>query len=352
MHHSIKISEEDQLEVIKMYQNGITYREMKEKFGASYEALSGCLKRNGIEILGHERHRIKVNDNWLDKIDTEEKAYFLGFMYADGCVHGKREIPNVISISIQYRDIELLERFKSLLSFEGKVRKIKVGKNALRGLGKKAENVQDQCSLRINSKNLVEKLIENGCVSRKTYCLKWPTNLREDLYKHFMRGYIDGDGFIWPGNEKSCASVGILGTEDFCLGFKSKAYELLKVNFSIGKASGTEVVKRGCMTGSNQFLLFCQWLYKDATIYLSRKKDKYFEGIKNIERKRGKPIPSIIHLGFRGSSVGVSKLTEEEVILIRKLHSEGSSNKELSIKYKVVESTINAIVKRKTWKHI
>lgn len=54
----------------------------------------------------------------------------------------------------------------------------------------------------------------------------------------------------------------------------------------------------------------------------------------------------------RGSKNGLAKLTEEQVLEIRHLHSQGVPKSELARRYGVDHSNIQCIVSRKTWKHI
>ena len=53
-----------------------------------------------------------------------------------------------------------------------------------------------------------------------------------------------------------------------------------------------------------------------------------------------------------GSNNGRAILNEEDVIEIRKLYDNGMKIKQISNKYNVNISTIENIIKRKTWKHI
>ena len=51
---------------------------------------------------------IKINKNFFNKIDTEEKAYFLGFLYADGYNNTDR---NSVALSLKEDDKEILEKY-------------------------------------------------------------------------------------------------------------------------------------------------------------------------------------------------------------------------------------------------
>jgi hypothetical protein len=54
----------------------------------------------------------------------------------------------------------------------------------------------------------------------------------------------------------------------------------------------------------------------------------------------------------RGSSVSTSKLTEEQVRLIRELHRQGALQQDLATRFGVVNQLVSAIVHRKAWAHL
>ncbi len=60
-----------------------------------------------------------------------------------------------------------------------------------------------------------------------------------------------------------------------------------------------------------------------------------------------------LNIGLKGEDNNLSKLTEKEVLDIRRLNPiKAESKKILQIKYNICKSTINDIISRRTWKHI
>ena len=59
--------------------------------------------------------KYNVNDNYFDVIDNQNKAYILGFLYADGCNYKN----GYFKIDLQEEDKNMLEVFKKELNFEG-----------------------------------------------------------------------------------------------------------------------------------------------------------------------------------------------------------------------------------------
>ena len=90
-----------------------------------------------------------------------------------------------------------------------------------------------------------------------------------NLIKHFIRGYFDGDG--WFTNTENCFQVGIIGTEDFIKGFLDTVELENKNNKKIFTVHRENGVKRYVFGAYEDVLNFLNWIYKDATIYLDRK---------------------------------------------------------------------------------
>ena len=195
-------------------------------------------------------------------IDTEEKAYQLGFLYADGSV---RSIDNRIELGLAEKDLTHIEKFKEFIGVPNKI--------SYRSQTK---------SYRYMFKSIPckEDLIKQGCVPKKSLILKFPTEQQVPNYliKHFIRGYFDGDG--WFSNTSSCFQVGIIGTEDFIKGFLN-IIEIQNKNNKIFTVHREDGAKRYVFGGLNDVTNFLNWIYKDATIYLDRKYNHYLDFINN-----------------------------------------------------------------------
>lgn len=198
-------------------------------------------------------------DHVFDKIDTEEKAYWLGFLYADGNVS---RFNTTIELALEENDKEHIEKFRSFVHLENKP------------LSKKQRilNGQKYYSYRFsfNSANVKQSLINLGCKPQKTFDLSFPNNTQvpENLLHHFIRGYIDGDGCIYVSNKK--ISVEVLGTENFLLGYKQWVGLGQSKIYTFNHSDIYRVVN-----SNQQALNILKRIYKDATLYLERKHIKY-----------------------------------------------------------------------------
>ena len=125
--------------------------------------------------------RKKYNENYFEKIDTEDKAYFLGLIYADGCLllDSKKYIYK-LTLKIHPKDKEILYKFKKKINGEMDIW---------------FHKQREMCEINLSGKKLVSDLIKIGLHPNKTFTIKYP-NIDKNLEPHFLRGYFDGDGCI------------------------------------------------------------------------------------------------------------------------------------------------------------
>lgn len=198
----------------------------------------------------------------FEKIDTEEKAYWLGFLYADGSVGSKED---KIELGLSKKDLKHIEKFRNFMNITNKISYRKNTK-----------------SYRISFRSIKCKqdLINKGCVPKKSLILKFPNEnqVPKELIKHFIRGYFDGDG--WFTNTEKCFQIGIIGTENFIKGFLDTVENINKENkiFKVHRENGA---KRYMFGSYNDVLNFLNWIYKDSKIYLDRKYEHYLDFIQN-----------------------------------------------------------------------
>lgn len=208
-----------------------------------------CIRENVIQ-----KTRKNVNEDAFEVIDNEEKAYWLGFMYADGCVY---EQNNRIELSLQEKDYEHIVKFKKFMQSDHII-------------GKKVkDNTYVSYRIAFNSKKIKTDLITHGCIPNKTRKITFP-ELDNNLVKHFIRGYLDADGCI-TNSRTSKTSVEILGCEDFLISLAKH----FNIEGHIYRFNHSDI-KRFMIAGKKAREIL-EYLYGDATIYLDRKYEKYLE---------------------------------------------------------------------------
>lgn len=216
--------------------------------------------------------KYEVNQHYFDVIDNEFKAYWLGFLYADGC--NKISMKNnkhiyEISISLNENDDGHLQKFLNSIQ-SSTVIKHRVSKNKYRGEYKEF----NCCSVLVCNQQLSLSLQEKGCVPNKSLVLKFPTEniVPNDLMRHFIRGYFDGDGHVHINKDNHSINCGFVGTEDFLNGLIAFIKDNTKINtnhaITKDKRSNCYQVHWGSLSDCQQLFKF---LYKDSNIYLERK---------------------------------------------------------------------------------
>lgn len=203
----------------------------------------------------------KFNHDYFSNIDNEEKAYWLGFLMADGCV--KKDLKHV---SVTLAETEPLKKFLKCIQSNQKFHKY-VSKQGY-----------VYYSLHITSSKMAKDLNKHGCTPRKTHVLQFP-KLDKFLIRHFIRGYFDGDGSIYFNKPVGCyikPSVSIVGTEEFLIDMKKHLSFLnRKLALSIRHKERSNNIRYFRFDGKKVCKLFEAYIYKDASIFLERKRNKF-----------------------------------------------------------------------------
>lgn len=272
-----RLTEAEKLEICEMYNSSITsFKNIAEKFKVSPTAIREMLNRRGVYNKyphGYMQRKYCIDESYFDNIDTQEKAYFLGILYADGC---NQTDVNTVSLSLQEKDSDLLIKLNSFI-YKNKPLRIKPNPNI---------NHQTSLILTIHSKHISKRLEELGCGKAKTFSLVFPEWLNKDLYRHFIRGYFDGDGCIYNSKDPAFSLV---GTEEFLLEVQKIMAD--EIGLSITKLSTRHKERNHNIRtlqyhGKNTCLLIREWLYKDSCIHMNRKYDKFKEIEKTVHITR------------------------------------------------------------------
>lgn len=235
-------------------------------FKVNTSVITRILKENGIKIRNKNEYKIKKVDNdFFEKIDTQEKAYILGFIYADGCITN-----HALQIKISKKDIELLEKIKSVLHSDHKIG-VYTNNNGY-GIG------NEYCAIRIQSHKIENDLKLLGIIPRKTKTISFPTNAQvpENLLRHFIRGFFDGDGSVY---KHDYPAISFTGTYAMLCGIKQEMQKITNTQANIYPYKNKDVFDYK-VGGTNQMKKIYDYLYKDATIFLGRKKNKFEEILK------------------------------------------------------------------------
>lgn len=245
----------NEAEVIGKYKSGVGSTTLGRHYGVTRKTISDILKRNSVErrgpLVGFYR-KLEVDEHFFDTINTEAKAYFLGLMFADGYVY---DTCNNACVALQEEDRYILSAFSQAV----------YSKDRTLFLDKKNPRWKQQYRICFHSKILRDALISHGCVPRKSLVLDGPIGVPDSLIHHFIRGFFDGDGHM-GNNVMSFTTTMMMGEwlQDIFKRFasidKCFFYQMYnKKTYSVNVYSKSDRMK------------LCNFIYKDATIYLERK---------------------------------------------------------------------------------
>ena len=257
---------DDKDKICDLYLSGFSTVQIGKVFNCGNKAIARVLEQYGIDRTGVGLRKYSLNEHYFDEIDTSNKAYILGFLYADG---NNSESKCTISMSLQEEDKDILEAIRKEINSEKPLEFLDYSNKHDGGY-----NYKNQYRLLMFSKYMCNTLKEKGMTPNKSLILKWPTFLKDDLYLHFLRGYIDGDGYIQPHKYEHCVSI--LSTYDFCSSAKDYIESKLDVQCRLDDAP--------CHNGVTTYLFirykeqvkkFLDWIYRDADLKLERKYNTY-----------------------------------------------------------------------------
>lgn len=274
-------------DIIKLFNEGLSSEKIAQKLGAKRSTIERRKRILGLKRSNSFYKKKLVDENFFHKIDTEKKAYWLGFLFADGNVqHRKTKTGNgsfIIKLAVQ--DKEICDNFLKDINANFETKTF-LEKNTY-----DPKNKREVYHVEIFSKTMFDDLVFHGCVPKKSLILKFPTTIPKKLISHFIRGYFDGDGYntISTAINKNktntiyytCA-CGFNGTYEFLITLND--YLPIKLNIHKEQRNSNTNTYFASKSGGKNFKIIYDYLYKDATVYLNRKKSK-FEKYFHLKKK-------------------------------------------------------------------
>ena len=249
----------NETDVMNQYNRLKNIHKVAKYFNVSISPINRILKSNGFNLTNR---RYDVNHDYFDVIDTEEKAYWLGFLFADGYIR-ERKTGNSLEMKLSIKDKHHLEKFRDSI---GSNHNIVDGFNKVKYKG--GISSSHMSTLAIYSKRLVESIKTQGFHSRKTFTIDKP-KINEDLVKHFIRGYFDGDGSFSFNETKYHTSFQITSASNKFREFLISIFEGLGITCYVYNEINVTVRK------NIDCIKIYDYMYNESKIYLERKQKKY-----------------------------------------------------------------------------
>lgn len=268
-----KITEEFLKEAHDLHLNGMTPRQVGLLLSTDAARLRTAWRNLGWEI--HDgRRRTDPNHEFFSVIDSEIKAYLLGFFASDGHIEKRNYDSYTLKWDIHTRDEELLHLINSY-----------IGRETYRVYRLKDREVS---GISITSKQIGLDLLSLGYDNHKTHTSRSLPKIDAYLMHHFLRGYFDGDGSIsvspnkkWRGVNR-CWSIAacyrdILDEIQALLPQEQTIYYIKEYKKEFGSRL-TDSAVLSCHSKTGLSALY-EYLYRDATFFLERKHQKFLQAI-------------------------------------------------------------------------
>lgn len=239
----------------------MSIKALSKQFNICELTAKKVLERNNISIYNRQDlNRGSLITNFFEKIDSEEKAYLLGLFIADGCIFINKYKNNskLFTIELQESDSYMIKKIKDLIKAP---RKIVIDKR------------KNESSISVTNNEFVEHLERHGMVNYKPNRF-FPT-LKEEMYKHFIRGYFNGDGSIYRRiltNRNPSWHIVFCGHDNIIYNIRN--YLSNKLNIAFNKPSYEKGIFSVKWSSKKDVIALINYLYTDSTTYLFRKYEK------------------------------------------------------------------------------
>ena len=259
-----------QEEIERLYLKGKIAKEISSILGFKYsQPVYNYFKKRGWERNGKSgKVTYKVDIDFFKCINTEEKAYILGFICADGHISEDRLV-----ITVAEKDLDILEKIRGAMHSNHPIKKIK----RINPYNKTDRKQLTLVELMIGRKELVKPLFNMGLSSNKTYTLNGDIlkYIPKYLMRDFLRGYFDGDGNVFFGRRYTSGykyNINICGNEDFLL----KSFQTY---FPSNNKLYKDLYSKQCyvwkISQKDKVRDFMHFLYYNSSIFLQRKYNEY-----------------------------------------------------------------------------
>lgn len=247
-------SEEEQ--IAKIYLSGKSARSIMRAYGFRHHiSIVDALRRQGIEQRSApERNRLyKLNPHIFDNLDNEASAYLHGFIYADG--HIGRD--KTLTINVSDEDKVHMDKIRIAMQTEAPVR---IVKNY--GYGKA------NARLSFTDRYMASQLQSKGIVIGRTSPELAFSSIPESMFNHWLRGFFDGDG-----SARKSKSIIFCGSYEFLSMLRDRITYHCQTNPNLAISEHiTKSIHYIGYSGRLVALRVADFMYKDATIWLERKR--------------------------------------------------------------------------------
>ena len=253
----------EQNDYLRENYNKKSYKEIADILGFTERQIRGRINNMGLSKIR------KFDKTYFKNIDSEEKAYWLGFIYADGyIVYNSNSATYELGIELNAKDDYILQKFAYNL---GNVHKVEYKHNNRNFNG--YNYFTDSCILRIYSKQICDDLISLNIIPNKTNSKVFPKC--NDYFFDFLRGFLDGDGCIYVDKRNHIMINFTNSNYDFLFYINEQVNNLLGVAGRIYKENDKKY--RLVFFRQNDIVILLNNIYENLSNSYLERKYKIFE---------------------------------------------------------------------------
>lgn len=268
-----------------LIEKGMTLQEMANAVGVSRERVRQIIKQRGFhssqrrpnaDLSYWRKTDLKgdLDNHYFDVIDTEEKAYWLGYISAKGRVtnvnhYGRK----ALEINSTEPNKPHVDRFRAAIGLDREMHETwnKVYKKRY-------------YNLHVPSQHMACRLQELNVKQPKHEMTRVPADVPPELLHHYFRGHFDGKGFILQMKRNKRINIFFMyGSDlllyDFCVYLSETIGVDLPAGAVVSQNDGHHLHMLFKISAKKKILKIMQALYKDATIYMERNLEKYTSAI-------------------------------------------------------------------------
>jgi hypothetical protein len=251
----VLFSEEKLPGLLELYTDQVSVANLAIKFQMGKKRVNAFIDAAGIrrDNSNHGRKQF-FNEHIFDVIDTQEKAYWLGYLFADG---KSSTITTSVILLLALKQEAQMVKFAQF-----------IGADPAEVIHRDNDRY---IRLRVSSKHMTDTLAKLGLKDGKRKTLQWPP-IQDDMEMHFLRGYMDGKGSLKVNDKTGDWSMTTSGTSHLCEGIQSALLKrgLIRI---LGKGKGS--ASGFSFTGNAKIQEVLDLLYADSSIHSEERYQKY-----------------------------------------------------------------------------
>lgn len=257
--------------IIELYEAGKSITCIAKEEKVARKTVKSRLIKYGFRI--EQRYYKKYSNSTKlfisEKISTEEEAYILGLYMADGTISMRDKM---VGLDLSKKDRSHMKKIKRIWNIRNPI-------------GETTNNHSGSVYLRFYDHRIFNKMMDFGVIPNKSYYGQFPNEewfVDNDLLRHYIRGYFDGDGCI-AYSHITRPILTFVGTLAMITGIRHYIANTFGIHMTLNKKAdnswGTVLVG-----GFNQVSFLINWMQYDTDLLLKRKRERYKRLLKDRQK--------------------------------------------------------------------